>query len=151
VYSRIKIKSSSRVNFWAYYVSTNQSTFTKFWNLKTFLIRFGTVRLKWKTGLTPDEGPSLETSKFSLHDIFQVVASLPMEACSFYWHFLHWHRQFKEIMFYLRSIESTVSWVNCPFLTKFIQSGSKFLEITKRRMKKIIALTRQYSVDSGTQ
>jgi hypothetical protein len=30
--------------------STNQSTFAKFWNLETFLIRFGTVRLKWKTG-----------------------------------------------------------------------------------------------------
>ena len=52
VYSRIKIKSSSQVNFLAYYGSTNQSTFTKFWNLKTFLIRIGTVRLKWKTGLT---------------------------------------------------------------------------------------------------
>jgi hypothetical protein len=51
VYSRIKIKSSSQVNFLAYYGSTNQSTFTKFWNLKTFLVRFGTVRLKWKTGL----------------------------------------------------------------------------------------------------
>jgi hypothetical protein len=50
VYSRIKIKSSSQVNFLAYYGSTNQSTFTKFWNLKTFLIRFGTVRFKWKTG-----------------------------------------------------------------------------------------------------
>jgi hypothetical protein len=48
VYSRIKIKSSSQVNFLAYYGSTNQSTFTKFWNLKTFLIRFGTGRLKWK-------------------------------------------------------------------------------------------------------
>jgi hypothetical protein len=52
VYSRIKIKSSSQVNFLVYYGSTNQSTFTKFWNLKTFLIRFGTVHLKWKTGLT---------------------------------------------------------------------------------------------------
>jgi hypothetical protein len=51
VYSRIKMKRSSQVNFLAYYGSTNQSTFTKFWNLKTFLIRFGMVRLKWKTGL----------------------------------------------------------------------------------------------------
>jgi hypothetical protein len=50
VYSRIKIKSSSQVDFLVYYGSTNQSTFAKFWNLKTFLIRFGTVRLKWKTG-----------------------------------------------------------------------------------------------------
>ena len=30
VYSRIKIKSSSQVNFLAYYGSMNQSTFTKF-------------------------------------------------------------------------------------------------------------------------
>jgi hypothetical protein len=42
VYSRIKIKSSSQVNFLAYYGSTNQSTFTKFWNLKTFSLRYGT-------------------------------------------------------------------------------------------------------------
>jgi hypothetical protein len=40
----IKIKSSSQVNFLAYYGSTNQSTFTKFWNLKTFSLRYGTVR-----------------------------------------------------------------------------------------------------------
>ena len=26
---------------------------------------------------------------------FQVVASLPTKACSFYWHYLHWQRQFK--------------------------------------------------------
>jgi hypothetical protein len=52
VYSRIKIKSSSQVNFLAYYGSTNQSTFTKFWNLKTFSLRYGTVRAKWKTGFT---------------------------------------------------------------------------------------------------
>jgi hypothetical protein len=51
VYSRIKIKSSSQVNFLAYYGSTNQSTFTKFWNLKFVLIRCGTLRLKWKTAL----------------------------------------------------------------------------------------------------
>jgi hypothetical protein len=51
VYSRIKIKSSSQVNFLAYYGSTNQSTFTKFWNLKFVLIRYGTLRLKWKTAL----------------------------------------------------------------------------------------------------
>jgi hypothetical protein len=54
VYARIKKKSSSQGNFFAYYGSTNQSTFTKFWNLKTFLIRFGTVRLKWKTGFNPN-------------------------------------------------------------------------------------------------
>jgi hypothetical protein len=30
--------------------------------------------------ITPDEGPSLETSKFS----FQVVLSLPTKACSLY-------------------------------------------------------------------
>ena len=35
--------------------------------------------------LTPDEGPSLETSKF--YYIFQVVASLPTKACSFDWHY----------------------------------------------------------------
>jgi hypothetical protein len=52
VYSRIKIKSSSEVNFLAYYGSTNQSTFPKFWNLKTFSLRYGTIRLKWKTALT---------------------------------------------------------------------------------------------------
>ena len=51
VYSSIKIKSSSQVNFLAYYGSTNQSTFTKFWNLKFVLIRYGTLRLKWKTAL----------------------------------------------------------------------------------------------------
>jgi hypothetical protein len=50
VYSRIKVKSLSEVNFLAYYGSISQSTFTKFLNLKMFLIRFGTVRLKWKTG-----------------------------------------------------------------------------------------------------
>jgi hypothetical protein len=44
------MKSSSQVNFLAYYGSINQSTFTKFWNLKTFFIHFDTVRLKWKTG-----------------------------------------------------------------------------------------------------
>ena len=32
--------------------------------------------------VTPDEGPSLETSKFSLY--FQVVAFLPTKACSYY-------------------------------------------------------------------
>jgi hypothetical protein len=50
--SRIKIKSLSQVNFWAYYGSINrcnQSTFTKFWNLKFVLIPVGTLRLKWKT------------------------------------------------------------------------------------------------------
>jgi hypothetical protein len=26
--------------------------------------------------------------------IFQVVASLPTKVCSYYWHHLHWHRQF---------------------------------------------------------
>jgi hypothetical protein len=51
VYSRIKIKSSSQVNFLAYYGSTNQSTFTKFWNLKTFSLHYGTIRAKWKTAL----------------------------------------------------------------------------------------------------
>jgi hypothetical protein len=51
VYSRIKIKSSSQVNYLAYYGSTNQSTFTKFWNLKFVLIRYGTLLLKWKTAL----------------------------------------------------------------------------------------------------
>jgi hypothetical protein len=43
VYSRIKIKSLSQVNFLAYYGSTNQS--------KIVLIRYGTLRLKWKTAL----------------------------------------------------------------------------------------------------
>jgi hypothetical protein len=46
--SPIKIKSSSQVNFLAYYGSISQSTFTKFWNLKFVLIRVGTLRLKWK-------------------------------------------------------------------------------------------------------
>jgi hypothetical protein len=26
---------------------------------------------------------------------FPVVASLPTKACSYYWHYLHWHRQLK--------------------------------------------------------
>jgi hypothetical protein len=43
--------------------------------------------------VTPDQGPLLETSKFSLY--FQVVASLATKACSYYCHYLHWHRQFK--------------------------------------------------------
>ena len=47
--SRIKIKSSSQVNFFSYYGSINQSTFTKFWNLKFVQIRVGTLRLKWRT------------------------------------------------------------------------------------------------------
>jgi hypothetical protein len=51
-------------------------------------------------GITPDEGPSLETSKFSALAIhFQVVVSLPMKSCSFYWHYthrLHWQRQSKD-------------------------------------------------------
>jgi hypothetical protein len=37
--------------------------------------------------VTSDEGLSLETSKFSLY--FQVIASLPTKACSYYWHNLY--------------------------------------------------------------
>ena len=44
--SRIKIKSSSQVNFLVYYGSINQSTFTKFWNSKFVLIRYGTLEVE---------------------------------------------------------------------------------------------------------
>ena len=53
LYSCIKIKLSSQVNFLAYYGSTNQSiNIHEILKFKNFLIRFGTVRLKWKTGFT---------------------------------------------------------------------------------------------------
>jgi hypothetical protein len=31
--------------------------------------------------------------------IFQVAACLPTKACSYYWHYIHWGRQFKIIVF----------------------------------------------------
>ena len=47
------------------------------------------------------EGPSsgvtkgLRSKRRNSPYIFQVVASLPTKACSYYWHYLHWHKQFK--------------------------------------------------------
>jgi hypothetical protein len=78
VYSRIKIKSSSQVNFLAYYGSTNQSTFTKFWNLKTFSLRYGTVRAKWKTecASTPGKLKSLPNPNNTTNIINKLLESL---------------------------------------------------------------------------
>jgi hypothetical protein len=60
-----------------------------------------------------DEGPSLEMSKFSLY--FQVVASLPTKACSYYWHYLYTgiYRQFKDIRLSIsaaRRVSSSHLW-----------------------------------------
>jgi hypothetical protein len=54
----------------------------------TIVDRYDNERETWSKSrpfVTPDEGPSLETSPY----IFQVVASLPTKACSVDWHYLH--------------------------------------------------------------
>ena len=45
--------------------------------------------------VTPDEGTN--SKRRNSPYIFQGVASLPTKACSCYWQYLHWHRQFKII------------------------------------------------------
>jgi hypothetical protein len=48
----------------------------------TYIISMIVEAISFPSLVTPDEGTSLETSKFSLYT-FQVVASLPTKACYF--------------------------------------------------------------------
>jgi hypothetical protein len=62
--SRIKIKSPSRVNFWAYYGSINQSKFTKFWNLNY---------LFWYAWSGKQPSGLFQTSRFSCAETLETI------------------------------------------------------------------------------